>query len=198
MAKKCAKNRDPRAKLLFYYCKLIAFFAFLDAVARRCCLSSLFLSSQNFATMVTWLHTSPLCLRAHARKNYATVEIHWKSSWGWKTIPITLICAENKMMKFSSSSMHFYELKQRLRLPHKTRTETFSRMRISLYPYNFSSFRIGHEVLLTGWLTGLYTKNLSYCKLLSLMHCIGHMIFARLLTEICHIKGLSSEGQQSF
>ena len=194
MAKKCAKNRDPRAKLLFYYYKLIAFFAFLDAVARRCCLSSLFLSSQNFATMVTWLHTSPLCLRAHARKHYATVEIHWKSSWGWKTIPITLICAENKMMKFSSSSMHFYELKQRLRLPHKTRTETFSRM----YPYNFSGFRSGHEVLLTGWLTGLYTKNLSYCKLLSLMHCIGHMIFLRLLTEICHIKGLSSEGQQSF
>ena len=174
------------------------FFAVLVAVARRCCLSSLFLSSQNFATMVTWPHTSPLCLRAHARKNYATVEIHWKSSWGWKTIPITLICAENKMMKFSSSSMHFYELKQRLRLPHKTRTETFSRMRISLYPYNFSSFRIGHEVLLTGWLTGLYTRNLSYCKLSSLMHCIGHMIFVRLLTEICYIKGLSSEGQQSF
>ena len=176
---------------------MYCFFAVLVAVAHRCCLSSLLLSSQNFATMVTWRHTSPLCLRAYARKNYA-VEIHWRSSWGWKSVTVTLICAENKMMKFSRSSMHFYVLKQRFRLPHTTRTETFSRMRISLYPYNFSSFRIGHEVLLTGWLTGLYTKNLSYCKLSSLMHCTGHMIFARLLTEIYHIKGLSSEGQLSF
>ena len=146
----------------------------------------------NFVTLVTWRHTSPLCLRTHVK-----ITRQWKST-ETKGITITLICEENKMLKFSSSSMHFYVLKQRFRLPHTTRTETFARMRISLYPYNFSSFWIGHEVLLTGWLTGLYTKNLSYCKLLSLMHCIGHMIFLRLLTEICHIKGLSSEGQQSF
>ena len=40
-------------------------FAVLIAVAVVCCLSSLLLWSRNFATVVTWRHTSPLYLQAY-------------------------------------------------------------------------------------------------------------------------------------
>ena len=49
-ARKCTKKRDAREQLLF--ANPIAFFCF-RCRRRRCCLSSLLLSSRNFVTMVT-------------------------------------------------------------------------------------------------------------------------------------------------
>ena len=53
------KKRDARAKLLFFL------LLFSHSHCHRCCpcFSSLFLWSRNFATMVMWCHTSPLCFK---------------------------------------------------------------------------------------------------------------------------------------
>ena len=85
MAKKCAKKRDTRAKLLFYFYKLIVFCR-SRCRRRRCCLSTLLLWFKKFATMVTWRYTSPLYSSVIWKENKAIREITTLKEVGHKIL----------------------------------------------------------------------------------------------------------------